>query len=91
MTDHDHRPLSEHSMTILANVEMLVEELLQNKSVLPPEMFTRLNTYLADLAAAIESKQAKAMRALHAPVRTTAGSTGREGGTCSLCATSSRP
>jgi hypothetical protein len=57
MTDNDHRPLSEHSMPILTKVEALVEELLQNKSVLPPELFTKLDTYHADLTAAIESKQ----------------------------------
>jgi hypothetical protein len=57
MADNDHRPLSEHSMPILVKVEILVEELLENKSVLPPGLFTELDTYHADLTAAIEGKQ----------------------------------
>jgi hypothetical protein len=57
MTGNDHRPLSEHSTAVLAKVEILVEELLQNKSVIPPELYAKLDTYHADLTAAIESKQ----------------------------------
>jgi len=56
MADNDHRPLSEHSIAILTKAETLVEELLQNKSVLPPELFTQLDTYHADLTTAIEKK-----------------------------------
>jgi chorismate mutase len=57
MACNDHRLLSEHSMAILTKVEMLVEELLENKSVLPQELITKLGTYHADLTAAIEGKQ----------------------------------
>jgi hypothetical protein len=35
MASNDHRPLSEHSMTTLTKIEILVEELLGNKSALP--------------------------------------------------------
>jgi hypothetical protein len=57
MEDSEHRPLGEHSIAILTKVEMLVEELLENKSAIPPELFTKLGTYHTDLTAAIESKQ----------------------------------
>jgi hypothetical protein len=59
MECNDHRPLGEHSMPILVKVEILVEELLANKSVLPEELFTKLDTYHSDLTAAIEGKQAE--------------------------------
>jgi hypothetical protein len=59
VADNDHRPLGEHSMAILVKVEIIVDELLENKSVLPPELFTKLDTYHADLTTAIESKKAE--------------------------------
>jgi hypothetical protein len=61
MADNDHRPLDKHSMTILTKVEIIVDELLENKSVIPQELFTKLDAYHADLTTAIESKQMEAL------------------------------
>jgi hypothetical protein len=68
MASSDHRPLSEHSMTTLTKIEVLVEELLGKKSALPQDLFTKLDTYHADLAAAIEDMTAAAGKVT--PLRT---------------------
>jgi len=49
-----HRPLREHTHAILTAVNVIVEELLEHRDVIPPELFIKLDTYHADLAAAIE-------------------------------------
>lgn len=54
---NEHQPLSEHAVGVLMRAEMLVQELLHSKSVIPQDLYTKLDTYHADLTAAIQAKQ----------------------------------
>jgi hypothetical protein len=55
-----HRPLWHHRLAELTEVSVLTEKLLAHRTALPFELSILLDTYHADLAAAIEDKQAEA-------------------------------
>jgi hypothetical protein len=54
VTFNGYRPLRDHSLAVLSAVNVVVEELLGHRNAIPPELFIKLDTYHADLAAAIE-------------------------------------
>jgi hypothetical protein len=57
MTMQIRHPLREHPLATLVKVNVAVEELLKNKALLPQELYMKLDTFHADLAAAIEDSQ----------------------------------
>ncbi len=54
MTTPGYRPLLQHPRAVLIAVNAIVDELLEHRDAMPPELFIKLDTYYADLAAAIE-------------------------------------
>jgi hypothetical protein len=58
MASEVYGALRSHDPRALATVSALVEELLKHETVLPRELRAKLDTFHADIAAAIEDKSA---------------------------------